>query len=75
MNNATNIANAWSGEPKPRRSSYLWLGRRLRQLLNAYEEGPVPDRFKHLLDRLEQSEAEPKADSSVTPANSVKPQP
>jgi len=57
MNNMSKFGSAWSHSSPPRRSNYSWLGKRLRQLLNVYEEEPVPDRFRELLDQLEKSEA------------------
>jgi len=64
----------WPADAKPRRSSYLWLGRRLRQLLNVYEEEPVPDRFKELLDQLEKSEHHAASDDGLgqSPNDSAK---
>ncbi len=75
MNNVTKFANAWQAEAKPRRSSYLWLGKRLRQLLNAYEEEPVPDRFKELLDQLERSERPIKSQDGTSDPFNPKQQP
>ena len=57
MNTMSKFGSAWSPKPAPRRASYQWLGKRLRQLLNVYEEEPVPDRFRELLDQLAKSEA------------------
>lgn len=76
MNNVSKFGNAWSQSSPPRRSSYSWLGKRLRQLLNVYEEEPVPDRFQQLLDQLEKSEAAPgqQAGAHANPTATQKPQ-
>lgn len=77
MNNVTKFGSAWTPKATPRRSGYLWLGKRLRQLLNAYEEEPVPDRFQQLLDQLDKNERAQGAgaEDTATSSTSHKPQP
>ena len=61
------MSRAGRTPPSDRNGSMEWLGRGLRQLYQGTVNEPIPDKFRELLDRLDQQEPEGRASGPAAP--------